>query len=265
MNRKADDLQKYFTSILNHDLKTPVLAQMRSMDLLLEGAFGCLTPLQAEIIKLTKESCETILDMVAATLMNYKFEQKKIVFNYERVNILEIVEQCCLELDKDLKCKNLQLIIYPAETSEVVGDKLYLKTAIKNIIANSITYAYKNSVFFIKIKAAELNTCVSVINKGRQLSEEMCNCLFDYYACSSSKNTKIGFGIKLYLAFQIVKAHSGGIVVRNGTKDEIAFDIILPNKINKFSAAELNRNVKIRKSRLANNVKDFRMLHMRAK
>lgn len=229
MNKRIDELKENFISILNHDLKTPILAQLRSLNLLLEGAFGALNSEQAEMIRLNKESCETILDMVSTTLTNYKFEKREIVFDYKPVNIQQIVEECCAELDNKFKEKKLKVLIYPSSNGVIVhGDAKYLKQAVFNIIANSITYAYTHSVFCIRIKNTGLNSCISVINKGHQLSDDMLGCMFDYYACNSSKNTKIGFGIKLYLALQIVKAHFGGIVVRNNKNDEIVFDIILP-------------------------------------
>ncbi len=246
MNKRIDDLKKNFINTLNHDLKTPVLAQMRSLSLLLDGMFGSLSPEQEEIIKLTKESCEAILDMVSTTLLNYKFENNEAVINYELVNLQEIIEECCKDLDRGFKEKNLKISLYPScGYSFIQGDRELLKMAVSNIIANSITYAYRNSEMCIKIRNTGLNICISIINKGRQLSDEMLGSLFDYYALNSSKNTKIGFGIKLYLALQIVKAHLGGIVVRNNMHDEVVFDIILPNSVKGSAVIPIARNIMI--------------------
>lgn len=242
MNIRIDELKQNFISILNHDLKTPVIAQLRSLNMLLEGTFGSLNSEQAEIIKLTKESCETILDMVSTTLINYKFENKEIILDTKPVNLQQIIEECCQELDEKFREKKLKVLIYPSPNGVIVhGDEKYLKQAVFNIISNSITYAYSNSVFCIKMKNTGLNSCISVINKGHQLSDEILESMFDYYACNPSKNTKIGFGIKLYLALQIIKAHSGGIVVRNNKNDENVFDIILPLHCQNSSVIKLDK------------------------
>lgn len=244
MSKRMDDLQKYFMNILNHDLKTPVLAQVRSLNMLLDGAFGSLNQEQTEMIRLTKDSCETILDMVYTTLMNYKFEQKEIRFKFEPLNVVSLVEGCCADLKSSFNDKNLNLEIYPSKNISLVkGDKMFFKLAIENIIANSISYAYRDTTFCIKFKNTGLNTCISVIHKGTQMPEEMLDCMFDYYACNSSKNTKIGFGIKLYLALQIIKAHGGGIVVRNNLYDETVFDIIMPNCAEKSYVIKLDRDL----------------------
>ncbi len=242
MNIRIDELKQNFISILNHDLKTPVIAQLRSLNMLLEGTFGSLNSEQVEIIKLTKESCETILDMVSTTLTNYKFENKEIILDNRPVNLQQLVEECCQELDEKFREKKLKVLIYPSPNGVIVhGDEKYLKQAVFNIISNSITYAYSNSVFYIKMKNTGLNSCISVINKGHQLSDEILESMFDYYACNPSKNTKIGFGIKLYLALQIIKAHSGGIVVRNNKNDENVFDIILPLHSQNSSVIKLDK------------------------
>ena len=46
-----------YISILKHEIKTPVLAQIRAIEMLLRGDFGILTPKQKEILHLTLNSC----------------------------------------------------------------------------------------------------------------------------------------------------------------------------------------------------------------
>ena len=50
-------------SILNHDIKTPVLAQNQSLKLLLEGNFGSLNSEQKEILKELYSSYNFILEV----------------------------------------------------------------------------------------------------------------------------------------------------------------------------------------------------------
>jgi hypothetical protein len=47
-----------YKSILRHHIKTPVLAQIRALELLLKGNFGKLNKEQAEMLELTLNSCK---------------------------------------------------------------------------------------------------------------------------------------------------------------------------------------------------------------
>lgn len=47
-----------YNSILRHEIKTPILAQIRALELLLKGTFGKLNNEQKEMIELTLTSCK---------------------------------------------------------------------------------------------------------------------------------------------------------------------------------------------------------------
>ena len=47
-----------YKAVLRHDIKTPVLAQIRAIELLLKGNFGKLNRRQKEMLKLTLQSCK---------------------------------------------------------------------------------------------------------------------------------------------------------------------------------------------------------------
>lgn len=222
-------LRERFISTLNHDLKTPTLAQIRSLDLLLEGNFGNLTPEQYKMIELTKESCQSMLDIIVTVLFNYKFENNEVKLNEMVINPKELVDECCEELSDNFNDKLLNLRIFSDRSSNYIfGDQILLKQAISNIISNSITYAYKKSNFEINVKNIGQSICISIINDGIQLSEKTIRQIFDCYECNSSKYNKIGFGLKSYLAKQIIQIHNGLIVVKNNNNSGTRFEILLP-------------------------------------
>src|ERR1043166_10197010 len=60
----TDKLQHEFVTVVSHELRTPVTAVQGYADLLLEGAYGPLTPEQREIIQYVKESAGGLLSMI---------------------------------------------------------------------------------------------------------------------------------------------------------------------------------------------------------
>ena len=57
-----------YKSVLTHDIKTPVLAQIRAIELLLKGNLGTLNKEQEEILKLTLNSCKHSYKIIRAQL-----------------------------------------------------------------------------------------------------------------------------------------------------------------------------------------------------
>jgi len=53
-----DKQTENYRSVLRHHIKTPVLAQIRALELLLKGNFGKLNKRQAEMIEMTLNSCK---------------------------------------------------------------------------------------------------------------------------------------------------------------------------------------------------------------
>lgn len=241
-----EEQKETFINILSHDLRTPLLAQVQALNMLLDGKFGGLTPAQQEILRLTNQSCEELLGMISDVLTNYKIENNEISFNFETVNMQEIIEEACVEADTELKRKSLRVEIFPSsEVVRVDADVLFLKKAIVNILENCITYADKNTVMSINLHNTARNICVSVSVKGQQLPQDVLESLFDYNSRKSLTHTKIGFGMKLNLALNIIKAHSGGIVARNGAQNEVLFEVILPICNSGLPAVEYDADIKI--------------------
>ncbi len=224
--------RKKFISILKHDLKTPVIAQLRSLNLLLNGSFGSLKPDQKKMIELTRESCEYILDIMASVLTHYKFENNEIQLNNDSVNINGLVESSCSDLENLFSKKNITLMVSSSKDNYTVfGDKSLLMQAFRIILENSIISSYKNSIFHINLDKRDENIFISIINKGKHIPEDIFNKMFDYDYFNLSKYTKIGFDVKLYLALQIIKAHCGTISIHNDDAKGVVFDIILPSSM----------------------------------
>lgn len=64
-------------TILSHDLKIPTIAQIRALELLLNGHFGELNNDQREILSLILESCKFLYKVILTLLITCKLEEKE--------------------------------------------------------------------------------------------------------------------------------------------------------------------------------------------
>lgn len=72
--KEIQDKQNTFIATLTHDYKTPISAQIRVLELLLDNSFGNLTKSQVEILSQIKESCEYMQNLVHNALTVYLCE-----------------------------------------------------------------------------------------------------------------------------------------------------------------------------------------------
>ena len=227
------DLRNGFVETLTHDIKTPVIAQMRILELLISGYFGKLNKNQLSVINETLDASKYMYEMISALVSTYRFENS-FDLNYSSFDFVSMVELCIKDIDKFLKINNLKVIIVPEiSNSFVFGDEIKIKKVLSAIFFNILNLAFKNSI--IKIYITETNNMLNFTAEYHScyIKPEKLKSVFDFH--HSEYYDKLGSGIGLYLAKKIIEKHSGKIFAKSYTnqKNIIGFEIpINNNKLN---------------------------------
>ena len=211
-----------YISTISHDLKIPVIAQMRALELLSDGSLGTLNPEQKEMIDLTLESCKSVYDMLSAILETYKYENKKIPLIFSVFNAEKMFNNIFYKLKPLLKRKNININLN-LKTPEIFGDEKNLEKAFKNIFEYCLYSAVQNST---------INVNLNKISDGFEILIN-CQTHFDENFPDNLKGNfeKIGSNLNLCLAKQIIDSHNGNIVFQNNNKNlliNIKFNTIIP-------------------------------------
>lgn len=218
-----------FAAILNHDLKTPVIAQMRSIDMVINGSFGSINPEQQEILELTKNSCQDIYNMINALLAAYKFENNEVKLEKTRINFTELVMECCEAMQNAAAEKNIKFIIKPGKNVHIItGDINYLKPAVLYLIENSISFSFQNTNIEISISSSDEELTFEILTKSRRIPRETLKKMFHKYMGQISNYNKIGFCLKLNFCNEVIKAHHGRIIAESSDNDENILGFELP-------------------------------------
>ncbi len=72
--KKEQSEKEIFAAILAHGLKTPTIAQIRSLELLLSEALGAFNDEQKELLYQTLESCRYMYNMINNAIFAYRME-----------------------------------------------------------------------------------------------------------------------------------------------------------------------------------------------
>lgn len=229
--KRIQDQRETYIATLSHDLKTPAIAQVRALELLLSGQMGEFNSAQKEILQLTLDSCNYMYDMVYTLLSTCKFENGSVVLNYSHIDMLKLVKECIKEMS-NLAKDNFVCIHFNPKNKEyyIDGDRIELKRVIINLLSNAINYAFKKSVIRITVSFDNLDFSLRVINSSPYIEPEIMSGLFRKYVSHSEKYNKVGVGLGLYLSKKIIDAHHGQIIAHSSKSQSNTFGFIIPQK-----------------------------------
>lgn len=219
-----------FAATLTHDMQVPVIAELNSLNYLLEGRFGELNSKQVEILNLMKLSNQELKDLIENMLETYRLEQKKIELNLVENNFNEFLLGIVKEMEPIAIKANYKIVSKISETYNFSFsfDVFQLKRVIKNLIQNAFSFSQNGSEITLETK--KYNHCVklSVTNKGSGISPEDLDMIFHKFYSGHSKFRKAGTGLGLYLSQQIMLAHNGKIEVDTSKEGYTTFTLTLP-------------------------------------
>ena len=239
--KNAMEQRETYVATLTHDLKTPTIAQIKALDLLLNDHTGPLNKEQRELLLLTKDSCNFMYEMLSTLLSTYKYENGDYVLNYEKCNIISLTKESVNELDSMLKEKNVTVnISKKGNIFDTDCDRMQIKRVLTNILGNAISYAYNNTQIQIDIKHENNNIRFEATNESAYINPETMNNLFKKYVSHAAKFNKVGVGLGLYLSKQIIDAHKGGIYAKSFEDNHNLFGFELPlvNNIEKHTVLQ---------------------------
>ena len=226
--RELESLKDDFVATLTHDLKVPIIAETNMLELLLNESFGQVSEKQRTALKNMQASNKELLDLVQIVLETYKVRDGKIRLYKDNIMLKGFIEEIVEEMKPIAdKTKNNLEFMTPRDI-RVYADRIQLKRVVKNLIQNAISYGEPNSPVEIKIGEIPRYIVITVKDYGAGISKSDINKIFNKYYSAAKKFRKIGTGLGLYLALQVIKSHEGELVVESEEGKYTEFMIKLP-------------------------------------
>lgn len=218
-----------FVASIGHDLKNPTLAQIRSLELLLKGAFGEVTKEQREILEMVLDSCRYMNGMLCSLLATYRNSGGIIKLNFEEFSLGELVDECVSEMIYVAKDKNINIYIDDKLGSTMIcADRVQIKRVIMNLLSNGIKYAFKNTQLDLSIYSKNQNACFEFRNNSPYIPEEKQKAIFARYVSYASAHNELGIGLGLYASKKIIDGHNGTIYAQSSIENTNLFGFTIP-------------------------------------
>ncbi|MEI7473909.1 MAG: HAMP domain-containing sensor histidine kinase [bacterium] len=230
--KEKQELRVSFITNLTHDLKTPLIAQERAIELIIKEFEKLNLTEQLKLAKGIDKNNKHLLRMVSLLLESYHFDSNNINLKITNINLHNLIEQCFEQLNSLASTKNINLKNNVPNDIILQADINSIKRVCLNIMANAIDNIQNNKD--VKITAMNQNTNIKIIieDNGHGISPKDLNFLFDRYYTGKSDERKIGSGLGLYVCKQLVELHKGSISVESEINNFTRFTIILPSNSN---------------------------------
>jgi signal transduction histidine kinase len=228
-DRTAKERQD-LVSRLTHDLRTPLVAANRMLELLQDGALGEISPPVLEAMAIMARSNNNLLEMVNKLLDVYRYEAGSKVLSYQSLDLGELVAQVTQELAPIAHSKSLSLELILPENKEadhltVMGDRLELIRVFNNLLGNALKFTEHGGVT-IKLESDQHFVHTHIQDTGIGIHDTDIPLLFQRFR--QGNHHKQGSGLGLYLSHHIVEAHRGKITVQSSRGQGSNFTISLP-------------------------------------
>ena len=223
--KETIDQRENFVSCLTHDLRTPLVAANRMLDLLNQQAFGEVTGEQKEAISNIVNSNQNMLEMLNTLLETHQYELGQKALSFIAVDLQELISEVVTELEPLTREKGIKLQYSMDDVDSIKGDRLELRRVITNLVGNAIKFTDTGEVK-VYLSQEDKQVLIRVEDSGIGISPEDQKAIFQRY--HQGNHRRAGKGLGLYLCQQIVYAHEGELSVRSQLGEGTTFTVSLP-------------------------------------
>lgn len=224
---KMNESLEQFTSLVSHDLKSPLNSSIGLMDLMNESYS------KAELLKLNRMIQKQLINM-----RDFVYELIEISRNANQdldedeldlhTMIMEIFEQC----EQDPQLPKIDLRLYIQEQLPLKNDQARVKVLLQNLIVNAVKYSnpkVDKPFCEVRIDVMENEAIIEVKDNGKGIAKNQQEKIFEmFYRPEQSIS---GSGLGLYLVQQVVDKLNGKIQLHSELDEGSTFFVSIPNKI----------------------------------
>ncbi len=219
MIEQEKESQKFkddFVAALTHDLKTPVIAELNAINMLMNGMFGEISAPQKEVLSMMEKSDKDLIELSEMLQQTYKIQANEIVLKKEKTELNRFLADIFDELKPIFNSKN-QNPLCEIQDEKVFAqiDLMNFKRVIHNLLLNASKYAYSDTDVTLNLYSENDKIFITVTNFGDTINEDEMKLIFEKYYSGINKFQQLSTGLGLYCANKIVMAHGGKIDVKS--------------------------------------------------
>jgi len=220
------DLLERLMARLAHEIRNP----LSSLDIhvqLLEEDLGVLAPPLREQLSPRLEIIHGELHRLKTIVENFLRLTRPSALDLEAVELPKVVRHVCELLRPEADAREIEISAeLPDNMPPLMADPVRLTQALLNLVINAMQAVERKGRIWVSAGWSDGNVSLQVRDNGPGIPSEKLASIFEPYF-----TTKVeGNGMGLWIAQQIVAAHSGTLRAQNVPERGALFTIVLPAK-----------------------------------
>ena len=222
--RETAELREQFIAALGHDLRNPLSSILMSAGFLLALPQE---PRQRTVLERIQGSGERMSRLIDDIL---DFARGRLgggmPIDAEEVEVAALVGQVVDEVAAVHPGRTVRLA--PAGAGRARLDRSRVAQMLSNLVVNAVEYSPADAPVEVAVGGTADRVVLSITNRGEPIPPEAVSRLFEPYVRAQRRGPKVGLGLGLYIAAQIVHAHGGTIRAESSAEDGTTFTVELP-------------------------------------
>lgn len=237
LNKKIDnlikraDIKEDFILNITHDMRSYLNVIISALQYL---EYNNTDIFNDKYMNIIKRNSYKILKLINNLIDTSKLENNYYTLRKRNIDIVSMVEGTVECVEKYSLAKNIQLT-FDTNKEECIAavDPEAMDRIMMNLLSNAIKFSPNNSEIYVFLNIDNDNIKISVEDKGKGISKEDQDKIFDrFYQCMNREEKEhIGSGIGLALTNSLVKAHDGFISINSKENEGSEFIVTIPRVI----------------------------------
>jgi signal transduction histidine kinase len=214
---------------ISHEFRTPLAAQLASIELLLAGIDHMPAHKQKELVASLERGTLRLTQLIDNLLESVRIESGQLAIRHQRLALAEVVEDARALIGSLLAQRRQRLeVAVPEDLPLVNGDKTRLTQVFVNLLANANKFAPEDSVVRIGAEARAARVLAWVEDEGPGPAAGAGEALFERFRRGGTEPEPAGLGLGLWLVKSIVGRHGGSVAFERTAAGHTRFMLELP-------------------------------------
>ncbi len=226
--KKLERIREDLTSMIYHDLRSPLSNVVSGLDLIRNMAPKDLGI--ESVIQISERSLSRVQRLISSLLDTSRLQDGQKITSLSNVDIRKLIREAIETVHPAAEASNFSLQVNaPERPIEIMVDIDMIRRVLINLLENAIKYSVLGHTINIHLEEKDKELYVSVTDQGRGIPPEDIDYIFERYTRSNltSKKTR-GLGLGLAFCKLAIEGHGGEIWVESEVGKGSRFTFKLP-------------------------------------
>lgn len=215
---------------ISHEFRTPLAAQLASVELMLDGLEGMPRERLGELLSSLQRGTLRLTRLIDNLLESVRIESGQLSIRRQPVVLAQVVEDAEALIGGLLTQRRQHLRVdLPGDLPVVSGDGQRLTQVVTNLLANASKFGPEDSEILVGAQVATGDVSLWVEDAGPGASDLGGTSIFErFYRSADQEPEPRGLGLGLWIVKSIVERHGGRVAAERTAALRTRFTITLP-------------------------------------